>query len=116
STKIQQELQLLLSTPEELALFQETQRKRSAFGNANSEALQAQRDGDFVRANTMLEETVPKLRSEYEKSVQALLAYKQKVMSESAAQLDADNQLAMKIVFGVGVVALVLGVLFAFGI
>ncbi|QIM49848.1 HAMP domain-containing protein [Pusillimonas sp. DMV24BSW_D] len=116
STKIQKELQLMLSDPEALALFQDTQRKRAAFGKANDEALQAQRDGDFVRADNMLQKTVPGLRAEYEKSVRALLEFQQKHMNDAAAQLDADNQLAIKIVFGVGVVALILGVLFAFGI
>ncbi|RIY40586.1 hypothetical protein CJP73_10195 [Neopusillimonas maritima] len=64
----------------------------------------------------MLQKTVPGLRAEYEKSVRALLAFQQKHMNDAAVQLDADNQLAIKIVFGVGVVALILGVLFAFGI
>ncbi|MAK56688.1 MAG: hypothetical protein CML17_12745 [Pusillimonas sp.] len=64
----------------------------------------------------MLQKTVPGLRADYEKSVRALLTFQQDRMNAAAAKLNTDNQLAMKIVFGVGVVALLLGVLFAFGI
>lgn len=116
SSKIQQELQLLLSDPAALELFQDTQRSRADFNAANTQALQAQREGDFATADKMLTETVPDLRAKYEKSVHDLLAFQQKQINERSTRLDLDNALAIKIVFAVGAVALLLGILFAFGI
>ncbi|WP_317135350.1 methyl-accepting chemotaxis protein [Pollutimonas sp. M17] len=113
--ELQRKLEAAIIDPEVDRLFEIVKQEASEYGKVRDEVVQAQNFGDYDRAQRLAGE-LSKMRIEYERSIASLIAFQQDSINQRGDLLKENNQAAIWAVTGVGSFALLIGLLFAYGI
>ncbi len=111
---LQAELRDTLQTdPTAVRLLQAIEEKRRLYNQGTAAAIEAHLSGDFAAARRYFDQEMEGLVTGYENSVRDLVRHQRGLIDSSVSTLAQNNQTATRIVVGVGVLALLLGIVFA---
>lgn len=113
SSDVQNRLRQVMIDPDALRLFGVATEKGYAFLEAREAALEAQARGDLDVVWQFFRHDMAPLRDDYNDAVDALLVYEQGLIDDLSETLIADNRVAFWVVLGVGVFALLVGLIAA---
>ena len=97
-------------------LFDVVIQRRAEYRDARNVALKAREAGDLEAANRFFETELQKYLSAYTGSVDDLLQYEREQIDASAARLDANNEMGLKLLLGLSLAALLAGLFMAYTI
>jgi methyl-accepting chemotaxis protein len=114
--KVQKELRETLKDPKASAMFNAVLKKRADYRDARKTALEARKQGDEKTARQFFQNDMNGLLDDYVHSVEALLAYQQDLINKNGEKLHRNNALGFELLLGLGIAALVIGIVFAWRI
>ena len=115
-TKLQDELGQRLSNPQARQLFDTVLVKRNEFRTARANAMEQQANGQTQEAERFFQTQMPALQQAYLKSVDDLLVFQTELINQASATLAENNAFGRNLFIGLGVVALLAGLLMAVAI
>ena len=115
-SKLQAALEKSITDPEAIRLFGIVQERRSEYVGKRNAAIEARKKRDFAVSRDFFENQLEGLLSNYTQSIQNLLTYQQGLINKRADTLNQENEIALTVLIGLTVAALLIGVLMALGI
>lgn len=115
-SKLQAALKESVTDPEALRLFDIIQERRGEYVGKRNAAIEARKEGNFAASRDFFDNQLEGLLANYTQSIQNLLTYQQGLINKRADNLNQENELALTIMIGLTVAALLIGVLMAVGI
>src|SRR5690606_26510391 len=97
-------------------LFDIAMEKQATYLRQREQALQARLAGDYRAANEFFENQLEPLVNAYTEGVHDLLMYQRKLIDERADRLDANNAMGIKLLTGLALAAVLVGLFFAYAI
>jgi methyl-accepting chemotaxis protein len=110
---LQKQVEANINDPEARELFGIVQAKRSEYITARTAAIKNQESGNEAAARQFYDHDLANYLSAYVGSVSNLLTYQRQLIDRHAQELDRSNQLGMVLAASITLLALVMGLLFA---
>jgi len=111
--EITKALQALPTGPEEQKVLDRVNETRKAYLAARDSMMKAKRAGNAEEANTIYDNEFAKIAPTYVAAMQAYLDYQSRTIDEAAKAIDADALRSEQRLVAIGILALVLGGVFA---
>jgi methyl-accepting chemotaxis protein len=105
-----------LAAPEAKRLFEEIGKRRSDYVSQRNNAVEERRKGNTEFADKFYANDLKPLLDAYTQSVENLLSFQKSLIDIHAADLQKRNTLGFQLLLGLGIVALIIGVVFAWRI
>lgn len=96
-----------------VTLLKAIEEKRKLYNQGTAAAIEAHLSGDFATARRYFDQDMEALVTGYENSVRDLVRYERGLVDSAVSTLAENNRTATQIVVGIGVLALLLGIVFA---
>ena len=97
-------------------LFDDILKKRAEYRDARASALEQRANGNEAAAAQFFEKNMSTMQDTYLKSVEALLAYQTQSIDRNAADLYENNAFGRNLLIGIGILAVLAGLVLAFAI
>ena len=112
-SQLQKQVDASINDPEARELFDVVQKKRAEYREARAAAIKNQESGNKAAARQFYDHDMAGYLDAYVGSVSALLAYQKSLIDRNAQELDSSNQTGMTTAAVATLLAVMLGLLFA---
>ncbi|NYT66261.1 MCP four helix bundle domain-containing protein [Alcaligenaceae bacterium] len=111
--QVQKQLRAALQNEQAIAMFDAVIAKRTDYRTAREAALAARTQGNEQAAKHFFQNEMDGLLNDYVRSVEALLSYQQNLINQNGSLLSSNNQLGFTLLLGLGLAALLIGIVFS---